>query len=132
MSNFTYEYEPYSAQNGEKIPNFVIYDEDDKVAETNEDLTSEKQESVAILFTHAQEMLELLREVYTLYTTSERFDTEWASRTSSLLNRFKEDKVEVKKGPSNTDLHLLCDLISTLNNDPDKYERAMNLLKPIP
>lgn len=87
MSNFAYEYSPFTSQDGKEIPNFEIFSDGVKVAETNENLPSDEQEWMAILFTNSHEMMELLREVYPLYTTSERFDTDWASRTSTLLKK---------------------------------------------
>lgn len=87
MSDFTYEYNPFYSQKREEIPNFTIYEGDEKVAETNENMTSEKQEDIAILFTHANEMLELLRDIYP-FAITEGFDMEWISQTSTLLNKF--------------------------------------------
>ncbi len=57
----TYEYSPYTSQSGEEIPAFEIFDaEYQTVAETNENLTTEEQETLARLFAASPEMLRVL------------------------------------------------------------------------
>lgn len=58
----TYEYSPYTSQSGEEIPAFEIFDaEYQTVAETNENLTTEEQETLARLFAASPEMLRVLQ-----------------------------------------------------------------------
>lgn len=60
--SFTYEYSPYTSQSGEEIPAFEIFDADyQTVAETNENLTTEEQETYARLFAASPEMLRVLQ-----------------------------------------------------------------------
>lgn len=62
MTQYTYEYAPYTAQDGKEIPAFEILNEaGDKVAETNENLPAKEQEKVAALLCNAARMLEVLK-----------------------------------------------------------------------
>lgn len=60
--SLTYEYSPYTSQTGEEIPAFEIFNEEgEKVADTNENMTTEQQETHARLFAASPEMLRVLQ-----------------------------------------------------------------------
>lgn len=62
MTQYTYEYAPYTGEDGTEIPAFEIFNEvGEKVAETNEHLPASQQEEVATLLCNAARVLEVLK-----------------------------------------------------------------------
>lgn len=61
MTGFNYEYSPYTGQDGKEIPAFEVFNEAGvKVADTNENLPLKEQEEMAILFSAAPTLLDVL------------------------------------------------------------------------
>lgn len=62
LFTLTYDYSPYTSQEGAEIPAFELFNEQgDTVAETNENLPSEEQEQLARIFAASPEMLRVLQ-----------------------------------------------------------------------
>ena len=60
--SLTYEYSPYTSQSGEEIPAYEIFDtEYHTIAETNENMTAEEQETLVRLFVASPELLRVLK-----------------------------------------------------------------------
>jgi hypothetical protein len=57
---WSYDYSPYTGHDGSEIPAFEIFDEGDKVFDTNEDTPSELQEANARLGSTAPRLLAAL------------------------------------------------------------------------
>ncbi|MBK8564428.1 MAG: hypothetical protein IPN76_14100 [Saprospiraceae bacterium] len=62
MTQYTYKFTPYTAQDGKEIPAFEIFNGAGvKVAETNEHPEASQQEEVAALLCNAAMVLEVLK-----------------------------------------------------------------------
>ena len=74
---WTYQYSPYTTQDGKDIPAFEIHGEGEKVCDTVEDQPIEAQEANARLIVAAPELLEALQQCERLMRENRRSKKVW-------------------------------------------------------
>lgn len=89
MTDFTYEYSPYTGQNDEEIPAFEIFNEaGEKVADTNENLPCEEQEKIAMLFSASPALLEVLEKAKDCFGQHNLLSTATDEERRQAISRF--------------------------------------------
>jgi hypothetical protein len=71
---WTYQYSPYTAQDGREIPAFEVHGDDVKVCDTNEDRPVAEQEANARLIADAPELLGLIKQIARMTMDGEPVD----------------------------------------------------------
>lgn len=91
MNEFTYEYSPYTGQDGEEIPAFEIFNEaGEKVADTNENLPCEEQERIAMLFSASPALLDVLEQAKDCFGQHNLLSTATDEERRQAISRFSE------------------------------------------
>jgi hypothetical protein len=85
---WSYQYSPYTAQDGHEIPAFEVHGDDVKVCDTNEDRPSVEQEANAQLIAVAPDLLE----------AAEKVIASWASGDLAGAVRQLDAAIELAKG----------------------------------